>query len=278
VNVSLRPAGEKAFGTKVEVKNLNSFRSVFRALEYEIARQAGLLERGERVRQETRGWLEDRGVTVLQRSKEEAHDYRYFPEPDLPPLFMDRDWVARLRAVLPDLPDARRERYVASHGLSAYDAELLATDAATATFFDAVVAEGADAKKAANWVLNDLARLRADGETDGQLTPAYLAELIKLVDVGTVSSSAAKQVLEASYRGGKQPSALVDELGLGQVSDTTALEAAVREVLAAQPAAVADYRAGKTGAINFLKGQVMKATRGKANPAVAEALLLRLLA
>jgi aspartyl-tRNA(Asn)/glutamyl-tRNA(Gln) amidotransferase subunit B len=279
VNVSLRPVGQSALGTKVEIKNLNSFRAVQRALEYEIGRQAELLERGEPVVQETRGWLEDRGVTVSQRTKEQAHDYRYFPEPDLPPLFVGRDWVERLRAQLPELPDARRERYQGEpFGLNAYDAEQLALEPATAAFFEATVAAGADPKKAANWIQNELARLRSEHGEDGRLGPAQLAELIGLVDSGAVNSSAAKQVLEAGFRTGTAPSTLVAELGLGQVSDTGALEAAVREVVAAQPGAVADYRSGKAGAINFLKGQVMKATKGKANPAVVEQLLREALA
>ncbi len=273
VNVSLRPVGQALLGTKVEVKNLNSFRAVYRALEYEIARQTAVLDRGERIVQETRGWQEDNGVTVSQRTKEQAHDYRYFPEPDLPPLFVSREWLATLGASLPELPDARRERYIGQYGLSLYDAEQLSIDVGTAAYLERAIASGADAKKAANWMLNDLARLRSETGAEGQLRPEQLAELIRLVDAGTLSGSAAKQVLEASFRGGKDPSVLVDELGLAQVSDTGAVEAAVLEAIEANPSAVADFRAGKMTAINFLKGQVMKATRGKANPAVAEDLL-----
>jgi aspartyl-tRNA(Asn)/glutamyl-tRNA(Gln) amidotransferase subunit B len=273
VNVSLRPVGQEQLGTKVEVKNLNSFRSVFRALEYEIERQARLLDQAERIQQETRGWVEDRGVTVTQRTKEEAHDYRYFPEPDLPPLFVERSWLADLRLKLPELPDARRARYTQAFGLNAYDAEGLSTDSSTAAFFEATIAAGADPKKAANWIQNDLARLRSDSGQEGKLTPPQLAELLGLVDAGTVNVPAARQVFEASFKTGKSPKALVDELGVGQVSDVAALEEAVRSAIEANPAAVADYTAGKETAINFLKGQVMRATRGKANPAVAEDLL-----
>jgi aspartyl-tRNA(Asn)/glutamyl-tRNA(Gln) amidotransferase subunit B len=276
VNVSLRPVGQEQLGTKVEVKNLNSFAAVFHALEYEIQRQARQLDAGERIEQETRGWLDERGITVTQRTKEQAHDYRYFPEPDLPPLFVAREWVADLRANLPELPDARRARYMQSYGLSTYDAELLSVDSSTAEFFEATIAVGADAKKAANWIQNDLARLRSDHE--GQLTPAHLAELIALVDSGAVNVSAARQVLEAAFNTGKSPRALVDEMGLAQVSDAGALEEAVKAAIEANPAAVADYKAGKATAINFLKGQVMRATRGKANPAVAEDLLRKHLA
>jgi aspartyl-tRNA(Asn)/glutamyl-tRNA(Gln) amidotransferase subunit B len=279
VNVSLRPVGQTQLGTKVEVKNLNSFRAVQRSLEYEIQRQTELLERGEKIHQETRGWVEERGVTVSQRSKEEAHDYRYFPEPDLPPLFVERSWLAELSARLPELPDARRARYMASFGLGAYDAEALSSDADTASLFEETVAAGADAKKAANWIQNDVARLGTADATDGHtLPPAYLAELIHLVDESVIGISAARQVLPEVYRSGDAPRAVVERLGLGQVSDSSALEDAARAAIEDNPAAVADYRSGKTTAINFLKGQVMKATRGKANPAVAEEALRKLLA
>jgi aspartyl-tRNA(Asn)/glutamyl-tRNA(Gln) amidotransferase subunit B len=270
VNVSLRPVGQTELGTKVEVKNLNSFRSVQRSLEFEIARQTEALERGDKIVQETRGWVEDRAVTVTQRTKEEAHDYRYFPEPDLPPLFVDRAWLAELQARLPELPDARAARYRSSFGLGAYDAEQLSTDLAHAALFEETVAAGADPKKAANWIQNDVARLTGDGH----LSAVHLAELIALVDRGTVGSSTARQqVLPEVASSGKAPTIVVEELGLAQVSDTGELEAAVRSAIDANPAAVADYRAGKVTAINFLKGQVMKATRGKANPAVAEDIL-----
>jgi aspartyl-tRNA(Asn)/glutamyl-tRNA(Gln) amidotransferase subunit B len=275
VNVSLRPVGEARLGTKVEVKNLNSFRSVHRALEYEIGRQTEMLERGETIQQETRGWVDERGITVSQRSKEEAHDYRYFPEPDLPPVFVDRAWLERLRLRLPELPDARRARYMEAFGLGTYDAELLSTDLWAARLFEQTATAGADPKKAANWIQNDVARLRAD--SDPPLSPNNLAELIRLVDDGVIGISAARQLLATVCETGKTPRVLVDELGLGQVSDSSALEAAVRAAIDANPSAVADYRSGKATAINFLKGQVMKTTRGKANPAIAEELLKTLL-
>ena len=278
VNVSLRPVGETKFGTKVEVKNLNSFRSVQRALEYEIERQAAALDAGETIPQETRGWLEDRGVTVSQRSKEEAHDYRYFPEPDLPPVFVESSWLTALRARLPELPDARRSRYMTAFGLGTADADALSTDQWAARLFEDTVAAGADAKKAANWIQNDVGRLHDSGSDGHILDATHLAELIRLVDDGVIGISAARQVLPTVYESGRSPSAVVEELGLAQVSDSSALESAVREVLTANPSAVSDYRSGKLTAINFLKGQVMKATRGKANPAVAEELLKKLLA
>jgi aspartyl-tRNA(Asn)/glutamyl-tRNA(Gln) amidotransferase subunit B len=278
VNVSLRPVGQQELGTKVEVKNLNSFRAVQHSLDYEINRQTEVLERGERIPQETRGWVDERGVTVSQRSKEEAHDYRYFPEPDLPPLFVERAWVGELRARLPELPDARRTRFMESFGLGAYDAEALSTDGLAARFFEDTVRAGADAKKAANWIQNDVARLRdANGDAHA-VRPEDLAELIRLVDAGVIGISAARQVLPEVQRTGKSPRGLVEEMGLAQVSDTSALEAAAREAIAANPAAVADYKAGKETAINFLKGQVMRSTKGKANPQIAEEVLRKLLA
>jgi aspartyl-tRNA(Asn)/glutamyl-tRNA(Gln) amidotransferase subunit B len=276
VNVSLRPFGQTQLGTKVEVKNLNSFRAVQRALDYEIARQTEMLDRGERVSQETRGWIEERGVTVTQRSKEEAHDYRYFPEPDLPPLFVERPWLDALRARLPELPDARRTRYMAAFGLGAYDAEALSTDLTAAQLFEATVLAGADAKKAANWIQNDVSRLQSDGNGHA-LEPQHLADLIRLVDDGVIGISAARQVLPQVDSTGKPPRGLIEELGLAQVSDSSELEAAVSGVIQSNPAAVADYKSGKASAINFLKGQVMKQTRGKANPGVAESLLRKLL-
>jgi aspartyl-tRNA(Asn)/glutamyl-tRNA(Gln) amidotransferase subunit B len=272
VNVSLRPVGETRLGTKVEIKNLNSFRSVQRALEYEITRQAAALDSGETIVQETRGWVEDRGVTVTQRSKEAAHDYRYFPEPDLPPLFVSREWLAELRTRLPELPDARRARYVSDFGLGAYDADALSTDLWAARLFEDTVSAGADAKKAANWVQNDVARLRS-GPDELPLSGAHLAELIRMVDENVITAATARDLLPAIWESPRSPRRLVEERGLAQVSDTSALEEAVRTVIEANPAAVADYKSGKVAAINKLKGEVMKATRGKANHTVVEDLL-----
>jgi len=279
VNVSLRPAGHPELGTKVEVKNLNSFRSVQHALEFEIARQTDMLERGERIPQETRGWVDDRAVTVTQRSKEQAHDYRYFPEPDLPPLFIERAWLDQLRRRMPELPDARRARYMNTFALSAYDAAALSTDGVAAQLFEDTVRLGADPKKAVNWIQNDVSKLRAESTDDGlTLQPEHLAELIALVDEGVVGISMAKQLLPEVYRLGTRPRMLIDQRGLAQVSDGTALELSVQAVIDASPAAVADFKSGKAAAIFYLKGQVMKATSGKANPAVAEELLRKLLA
>ncbi|MFN8522172.1 MAG: Asp-tRNA(Asn)/Glu-tRNA(Gln) amidotransferase subunit GatB [Chloroflexota bacterium] len=275
-NISLRRVGETTYGVKAEVKNMNSFRSVARALEYEISRQSALLDAGERVSQETRGWVEDRGVTVSQRSKEEAHDYRYFPEPDIPPFDVSRAWVDALRAGLAELPDARRQRYVSTLGLSPYLAGQLSASRETAELFDEAVSLGADAKKAGNWIQSELFRLQNEaGEaTTGTLvTAAGLAELIRLVDDGSVSGTAGKQVFEEMHRTGASAVAIVDRLGLRQVSDTDSLGAVVAEVLAANPQPVADYRAGKVAAIGRLIGEVMKRTRGAANHSVVSDLL-----
>jgi len=296
-NISLRPLGSSELGGKVEVKNMNSFRSVQRALEFEVARQTDDLERGARVLQETRGWLEDRGITVSQRSKEFAHDYRYFPEPDLPPVFVLREWVAEIQAGLPELPDARRERFVQQYGLGPYDATQLTASRATADFFEDTIRLYPEPKKVSNWIQSELFRLQKGGREDdgavpaepeatdtssdgaedrtGGLSPERMADLLSLVDRGTLSVGAARQVFETMYRTGREPGALVDELGLAQVSDTAELERMVDDVLADQPRAVADYRAGKAGAVNFLAGQVMKLSRGKANPNVARELIER---
>jgi aspartyl-tRNA(Asn)/glutamyl-tRNA(Gln) amidotransferase subunit B len=280
-NVSLRPKGSTSYGTKAEVKNMNSFRSVQRALEFEIERQTKLLRDGERVVQETRGWVEDKGITVSQRSKEQAHDYRYFPEPDLPPLTVSREWVAELRSRLPELPDARRDRFMSEYELGRYDAAVLTTARPMADFFESTVKEGVDAKKVSNWIQSELFRLqKAGGDTSedsvaelGKLTPASLAGLIKLVDAGTINSSAAKEVFEQLYRSGGEPSAIVEERGLAQISDAGALEQAIADAIANNAAAVADYKSGKTAAIGRLVGVVMKATRGAANPGLVNELL-----
>ena len=276
-NVSLRPFGAREYGAKVEVKNMNSFRSVARALEYEIGRQTALLASGERVVQETRGWVEDRGITVSQRSKEQAHDYRYFPEPDLPPVFVARAWVADITARLPELPDARRERYVEQHGLTRYLASQLTASTDVADLFERAVGLYPDPKKVGNWIQTELFRLQKEGgdeEGTGRLPPAeHLAELLRLIDRGAVSGTAAKQVFEEMYRTGRAPTAIVEALGLAQVSDAGELSGVVAEVIAANPQPVADYRSGKSAALGRLVGQVMKATRGRANPGLVNELL-----
>ncbi|HEX6129132.1 MAG TPA: Asp-tRNA(Asn)/Glu-tRNA(Gln) amidotransferase subunit GatB [Candidatus Limnocylindria bacterium] len=270
-NVSLRPMGSDSFGTKVEVKNLNSFRSLERAMEYEVARHAEALERGERLVQETRGWDENAGRTVSQRSKEEANDYRYFPEPDLPPLRPSAAWVEEVRASLPELPAARRARYVDSLGLSTYDAGVLTADVQLADYFDGVVAAGVAPKTAANWVTGEFSRLLNQHAADGlragavAMRPEGLAELIGEVEAGRVSVTNAKDVLARAFVSGESPRAVIETEGLGQVSDSGLIGREVETVLAEFPSQVAEYRAGKQQIYGFLVGQVMKRTAGRAD-------------
>jgi aspartyl-tRNA(Asn)/glutamyl-tRNA(Gln) amidotransferase subunit B len=276
-NISLRPVGSTEYGTKAEVKNMNSFRAVYRALEYEIKRQTEVLQRGERVIQETRGWVDDRGITVSQRSKEQAHDYRYFPEPDLPPVFVAADWVSEIRAKLPELPDARRERYIAQHGLTPYLASQLTASAEVGELFERTLALYPDPRKVGNWIQTELFRLQNEsGDEDSASAlpaPEHLAELLELVDRGTINQTAAKQVFEEMYRSGRAPGEVVQALGLTQVSDADELTRIVDEVIAANPKPVADYKGGKVSAAGRLVGEVMKATRGRANPTVVKDIL-----
>jgi aspartyl-tRNA(Asn)/glutamyl-tRNA(Gln) amidotransferase subunit B len=270
-NVSLRPRGSTAFGTKVEVKNLNSFRSLERALEFEVARHADALERGEPLRQETRGWDEEAGRTIVQRSKEEANDYRDVPEPDLPPLRPSEAWVAELRAQLPELPAQRRARYVGELRLSPYDATVLTSDAALAGYFDAVVACGIEAKPAANWVSGEFSRLLNQHAAEGlradavALSPRRLAELIRAVETGEVSAANAKTVLAEVFETGMSPAEVIVRDGLSQVSDTGAIGAEIDAVLAEHPAQVDQYRGGNEKLFGFFVGQVMKRTAGRAD-------------
>lgn len=277
-NISLRPSGATTFGTRTELKNLNSFRSLAEGTDYELARQAAVLDRGEQVVQETRGWHEGRRETFTQRVKEEAEDYRYFPEPDLPPLFVEASWVEAVRAELPELPDAKRVRYRELFGLSAYDAAVLAEDQAVAAWFEAAVAEtGADnAKTIANWLINDLFRLMNEhGQTIEQvkITPAALVELIALVNRQTINNNTAKEVLNEMFVGGRSPQQIVEERGLAQISDEDALVALIEQVIAENPDEVSAYQAGKTQLKGWFVGQVMRASRGKGNPALVNTLL-----
>ncbi len=277
VNVSVRPAGTQELGTKVEIKNLNSFRSVRLSLEYEIARQIASLEKGEPVEQVTMGWDEERGRTVVQRTKESAHDYRYFPEPDLVPLEIPVDWIEEIRKLLPELPAARRDRFMAAYGLSRQDANLLTEERAVADFFEAAAqAYTGEARAIANWITGELFRLlNAQGIdiTAMPVKPASLAELQMLVDQGTINLNTAKRVLETMFRTGQPPGAIVEAEGLAQVSDQEALAAIVARVIAEHPEEVARYRAGKTTVLSWLMGQVMQATRGQGHPQMVRRLL-----
>jgi len=272
-NVSLRPHGTEAFGTKVEIKNMNSIRSLERALGYEIERQTKALDAGEAIVQETRHWDEDAGSTASMRSKEEAFDYRYFPEPDIPAMEPDAGWVDDIRASIPELPRARRDRYVETLGLKPEVVRVLVGDRGSSALFDAAVDLGADAVPAANWITQDVAALRNAGGDDGELTAQHVADVVQLIAAGAVSNAGAKQALEASFASGEPVEAAVDRLGLRQVSDTGALGALADEVLAENPDVVQKFRDGKEGVIGFLVGQLMQKAAGAANPKVAQELL-----
>jgi aspartyl-tRNA(Asn)/glutamyl-tRNA(Gln) amidotransferase subunit B len=279
-NVSVRPRGSTTLGTKVEIKNMNSFRAVEKAIAYEITRQGEAVQRGERLVQETRLWDPDREETRPMRSKEQAHDYRYFPEPDLLPLVVEPAWVEEVRAGLPELPVARRERFAREHGLSPYDADVLTQRKDVADYFEAGVAEGVPAKEMANWVMTELLRMvreekldRALVIRDWPLTAKQLAGLVRLVQAGTVNRNTAKGLIPRLRGTDRDPADLVAAEGLAQVSDRGALEAAVADVIAKNASQVAELRAGKERVLGFLVGQVMKATGGKANPQMVQELL-----
>ncbi len=277
-NVSLRPVGGQAFGTRVEVKNMNSFRAVERAIAFEIDRQATALRTGAALVQETRGWDDDRGVTYRMRVKESSEDYRYFPEPDLPPLHLDAAYLDGIRAALPELPAARRTRYVSRLGLTAADAAVIVADPRAGALFEAAVAAGPSLppRRIANWVTGEYLRL-AKGEAGGDAVAgasgAEVAALVALVEAGELSGTNAKEVFERHARTGRPVRDLVSEAGLRQITDATMLREAVLAVLAEHPAAVADYRAGRQQAVGFLTGQVMRRTRGQANAGVVGDLL-----
>jgi aspartyl-tRNA(Asn)/glutamyl-tRNA(Gln) amidotransferase subunit B len=279
-NVSIRPIGQTKFGTKAEVKNVNSFRYLQKALEYEIERQIDLVESGGRVVQETRLWDSDLGETASMRSKEEAHDYRYFPEPDLTPLDVPSAWVETIRAALPELPEARKQRLMATHGLTDYDADLLVRlITGGADYFEATVAAGAPAKAASNWMQGEIRRrlkdLGADNMASVPVTATALAELIGLTERNVLSSTVAKDVFEKMWTSGRGAQAIVDEEGLAQTGDESAIVAMVAEVLAENPDAVGQFRKGRTNIVGFLVGQVIKKSQGKANPKVVSDLMRR---
>ena len=294
-NISIRPEGSSETLPKVEVKNMNSFKAVYRALEYEAVRQRKVAGEGGQLHQETRGWLDDKGITQSQRSKESAHDYRYFPEPDLPPLALTEDWVKQIKAGLPELAEARRERFESQYGLPLYDASHLTNSKPVADYFEACVAmaQGAPVQKRAksisNWILGEFARwLNSAGIEiqQSKVTPAHLVELIDLVDGGVITRATAKEILGEMFKTGRSPEEVMRQdakkvveasaqgsgissataQGLTQIGDASAIEAAVRDIIASNRQAVVDFKAGKEQALTFLVGQVMKATRGRANP------------
>ena len=279
-NVSVRPAGTSPLGVKVEVKNINSFRYLQRAIDHEFTRQVDVLRQGGVVTQETRLWDDAAGRTVAMRSKEEAHDYRYFPEPDLPPLEVSDAWVSAVREALPELPEARKQRFVEEYHLPEYDAGLLAQNGELAEYFEQTAQASGHPKAASNWIMGEVShKMKELGIEIGAMTvrPAALAGLIKLVDAGTVSGSAAKAVFERMYESGDSAEHVVEAEGLGQIDDTDALTALVAAAVRANPDAVESYRGGKTGILGFLVGQVMRETRGKANPQLVSQLVKRAL-
>jgi len=284
-NISVRARNATKAATKVEVKNMNSFKAVYRALEYEAKRQRKALAEGERLVQETRGWVEEEGKTVSQRSKEYAHDYRYFPEPDLPPLTIGRDWVEEVGAKLPELPEARRDRFISEYGLPLYDANLLTGSRAMADYFEACL-KGAPhswsprkgAKPVANWILGQFSGLLNATNTEiseSKVGPAALFDLVRLIDEGGISGPSAKAVFEEMFRGGGNPEDIIARQGLTQISDVGELEEDVIAVIKSNNQAVADYKAGKASALKFLVGQVMRITKGRANPQVVNEILKR---
>ncbi len=289
-NISIRPEGSHKYMPKVEVKNMNSFRAVYLAMEYEAKRQKRVAEAGERLIQETRGWVEEKGQTVSQRTKEYAHDYRYFPEPDLPPLALDRKWVEEIKAKLPELPEAKRNRFMAEYRLPLYDASLLTSSKLTADYFEACMKRPPQslepkkhAKLVANWIIGEFSHWLTSTNTDiedmeKRISPIALFDLVQLTSQGVITGASAKTVFEEMFKTGKTPQDIVKERGFSQISDTRAIEQAVVQVINSNPQAVSDYHAGKETAIKFLVGQVMKTTRGRANPQIVNELLKKKLA
>ncbi len=288
-NISIRPEGGQDARAKVEVKNMNSFKAVYLALEYEAQRQRKLAAEGKRLVQETRGWVEDKGKTVTQRSKEYAHDYRYFPEPDLPPLVLSREWVEAIKAKLPELPEARRKRFIEEYKLPPYDADLLTSSKITADYFEACMTRPPQrlspqeyAKPVANWIIGEFSHLLNITNTDTRdmekkVSPVALFDLVQLISQGKISGSSAKLVFEEMFKSGKIADKIIVEKGLSQISDGGEIENAVSQVIEANPKAVIDYKRGREQSLKFLVGQVMRLTRGRANPGlVNEALRKRL--
>ncbi len=278
INVSLRPIGSDKLGTRTEMKNINSFKSLEDAINYEIERQADILDDGGKIIQETRTWNPEKGITQSMRSKEDAHDYRYMPEPDLPPIVTTDEEIEAFRKSLPELPDARRERLIKDFGLSEYDAGIITSSRAMAEYFDSVVNFGADAKSAANWIMSDLSKnLNAENLTieNSPVDAKRLAEMILLIAKGTISGKIAKTVFAEMWKSGDSPEKIVKDKGLVQITDTSAIEGVVAEVIAKNPKAVEEYRAGKKKALGALVGQVMKLTKGKANPQLVNQLLMK---
>ncbi|AIS51788.1 aspartyl/glutamyl-tRNA(Asn/Gln) amidotransferase subunit B [Thermoanaerobacter thermohydrosulfuricus] len=275
-NVSVRPVGSTELGTKIELKNLNSFKAVQKALEYEIKRQIKVLEEGGTIVQETRRWNESKGITEPMRTKEEAHDYRYFPEPDLVPIIVTDEWKEEIRKSLPEMPHHKRERFIAEYGLPEYDAKIITSSKKMADFFEKCVLEYDSPKTVSNWLMGEFSRLM--NETGKEIdevpvTPQMLVKLLKLIDNGVISGSIAKTVFEEMFGTGKEPEVIVEEKGLKQIANENELREIIKKVIAENPKSVEDYKNGKEKAMGFLVGQVMKATKGKANPQLTNQIL-----
>ena len=275
-NVSIRPVGQKEFGTRTELKNLNSFKFIQKAIEYEVDRQTKILDQGDTVKQETRLYDSDRGETFPMRSKEEAHDYRYFPDPDLVPIMIGEAWVDELRKTIPELPEQKRERFIKSYGIPEYDTGVLTSSEPLADYFEQCTALFPHPKTISNWMMGDLLReLKKDGRNivDCPVSPSALVDLLKLIESGTVSGNIAKGVFEEMYQTQKSAASIVEEKGLKQITDTSAIEKIVAEVIQAYPSQVEEFKGGKEKVFGFLVGQVMKASKGKANPGIVNKLL-----
>ncbi len=280
-NVSIRPMGQKEFGTRTELKNMNSFRNVQRALEYEIKRQQYLVENGQPIIQETRLWDDAQGATNSMRSKEEAHDYRYFPDPDLVKVVVDEDWIAKIRESLPELPVEKRERFIKEYQIPAYDAGVLTADKALALYYEDVVRLCGKPKQASNWVMGDVLRFLNEEKRDIRQCPisaGSLADMINLIEEGTISGKMAKEIIEDMYKTGKPPQDIIREKGLVQITDEGELTKTITAIIDAHPGQLADYRGGREKLFGFFVGQVMKATQGKANPQLVNNLLKKMLA
>lgn len=275
-NISLRPQGSDTFGTKTEIKNMNSFRNVQKALEYEAARQRHLLRNGDRVVQETRLWDAERNVTVSMRSKEEAHDYRYFPEPDLVPLSLDGEWIQKVKEALPELPEAKKERFIEQYQLPHYDAMVLTTSRALADYFEQCVALYAQPKTISNWIMSELLRELKAGEMEINqcpLSPQHLTDMIRLIEKGVISGKIAKVIFDEMFQTGKDPEQVLREKNLVQISDRSALESTIDGTLSSNAKEVQAFQAGKDKLFGFFVGEVMKATKGKANPQLVNEIL-----
>jgi aspartyl-tRNA(Asn)/glutamyl-tRNA(Gln) amidotransferase subunit B len=276
-NISIRPFGQEEFGTRAELKNMNSFRGVQKGLEYEEIRQADVVRGGGSIVQETRRWDEGQGKTITMRGKEQAHDYRYFPDPDLVSLFIDEIWKSKVLATIPELPDARKVRYTSEYSLPSYDAEVITASKKLADFFEESMQYTSDAKAVSNWIMGDLlGYLNANSLelTDVRITGKGLGEMIGLIEKGTISSKIAKTVFKELIETGKDPQTIVEEQGLVQISDEGAILAVVEQIIEANPQSVADFKAGKDKAVGFLVGQIMKETKGKANPGLVNKLII----